>query len=78
MRYIVNDTCIGCGLCTNTCPDYFYMGDEGMAVAKEGDVPDEFVDAALEACEGCPVNAIEREKILYKVYECPIYRHSEE
>ena len=61
MRYIVNDTCIGCGLCTNTCPDYFYMGDEGMAVAKDGDVPAELEDAALEACEGCPVNAIERE-----------------
>ena len=59
MRYFVNSNCIGCGLCTGICPELFTMGDAGLAVAKEGDVPEELLDSAAEARTSCPVEAIE-------------------
>ena len=59
MKYIVNEGCIGCGLCEATCPEVFSMSDAGTAVAIEGEVPEEALDTATEAKEGCPVGAIE-------------------
>lgn len=59
MRYFVNDSCIGCGMCAGTCPEIFSMTDEGVAKAKDGDVPVELEDSARRACEECPVGAIE-------------------
>ena len=58
MKYRVNEECIGCGLCAGTCPEVFSMGD-GVAVAIETDVPEEAIDSAAEAKDGCPVGAIE-------------------
>lgn len=59
MSYHVNEDCIGCGLCEATCPEVFSMSDAGVAVAIEGEVPEEALAAADEAKEGCPVGAIE-------------------
>ena len=59
MKYVVNDGCIGCGLCAGTCPEVFSMGDEGLAVAIDSEVPEEALASAAEAKEGCPVGAIE-------------------
>lgn len=59
MKYLVNDNCIGCGLCASTCPEVFSMGDSGMAQAIDVDVSEDDVTAAEEAKEGCPVAAIE-------------------
>ncbi len=59
MKYIVNDTCIGCGLCEGTCPEVFSMADGNAAVAIEADVPEDALDSAAEAMTGCPVGAIE-------------------
>ena len=59
MKYVVNDGCIGCGLCAGTCPAVFSMGDDGVAVAIDADVPENDLDSAAEAKEGCPVGAIE-------------------
>ena len=59
MKYFVNDGCIGCGLCENTCPEVFSMTDEGVAKAIEAEVPAECEAAAAEAMDGCPVGAIE-------------------
>ena len=59
MKYIVNEGCIGCGLCEATCPEVFSMSDAGVAVAIDGEVPEEALDTAAEAKEGCPVGAIE-------------------
>ena len=58
MKYKVNDSCIGCGLCESTCPEVFHIeGDAAIAI--EGEVPVESLDAASEAKDGCPVGAIE-------------------
>lgn len=59
MKYFVNETCIGCGVCEATCPEVFKMNDDGVAVAIEEDVPDEFLDAAEDSMGACPVGAIE-------------------
>ncbi len=59
MKYYVNDSCIGCGLCAGTCPEVFSMSDSGVAVAIEAEVPAKVLDSAAEAHEGCPVGAIE-------------------
>ena len=59
MKYVVNDGCIGCGLCEGTCPEVFSMTDEGVAKAIEEEVPVESESAAAEAKDGCPVGAIE-------------------
>ena len=59
MKYIVNEGCIGCGLCEATCPEVFSMSDAGVAMAIESEVLEEVLDTAAEAKEGCPVGAIE-------------------
>lgn len=59
MKYVVNDGCIGCGLCAGTCPEVFSMGDEGVAVATQTEVSEEALERAAEAKDGCPVGAIE-------------------
>lgn len=59
MKFLVNDNCIGCGLCANTCPDVFTM-DDGRAHADPNEVAPGLESSALEAMEGCPVNAIEQ------------------
>ena len=41
-----------------TCPDVFSIGDDGVAHAIEGDVPEDAEDGAQEAADNCPVSAI--------------------
>ena len=52
------DACTSCGLCCDTCPEVFEMGDD-VAVVKVGDVPEGTVDSCKEAVECCPVECIE-------------------
>ncbi len=59
MKFLVNENCIGCGLCTNICPSVFSM-DGGQAVADPGEVSAQLQASAVEAMESCPVNAIEQ------------------
>lgn len=59
MKAIVDkDTCTGCGLCEETCPEVFRLGDDDIAEVIVADVPPEAQDSAREAAEGCPVEAI--------------------
>lgn len=60
MKFHVSDACIGCGLCCATCPEVFTMSDAGTAQAVPGDVSSELEASALEARDGCPVEAIEQ------------------
>jgi ferredoxin len=54
------DTCTGCELCVDTCPDVFEMKD-GLAVAKTTPVPAGAEDACRDAAGNCPVEAIKIE-----------------
>ena len=59
MQYLVNDNCIGCGRCAMVCPNVFEMKEDGFARAIDMDVPKEDEEAAEDAANGCPVDAIE-------------------
>lgn len=59
MRVTVDaDACIGCGICTETCPDVFKVTDDDKAVAEPEEVPAELEEVCREAAEECPVEAI--------------------
>lgn len=58
MRAFVDpDLCTACGLCADTCPDVFEMGDDVAEVIADP-VPDDQKDCVIEAEESCPVEAI--------------------
>ena len=57
---IDREGCISCGLCADTCPAVFHMGDDGMAHG--GEVPAEMLADAETARDGCPVGAISIEE----------------
>jgi ferredoxin len=58
MKFKVDqDLCIGCGACEETCPEVFELPDDTSQV-KLDPVPEELKASALEAEEGCPVDAI--------------------
>ena len=50
--------CISCGLCPQTCPEVFRMGDDGVAEVYQENVPKDAEGTAVEAQEGCPVSVI--------------------
>ena len=54
---IDTEKCIGCGLCANMVPDLFEMQDDKAVVIVDV-VPAEREDAAMEAKDSCPVEAI--------------------
>jgi ferredoxin len=57
MMVSIEDTCTACGLCVDTCPEVFDMGDE-MAIVIIDEVPEGFEDAVEQAADECPVEAI--------------------
>ena len=60
MKATVNESCISCGLCAGTCPEIFSMGEDGFA--QGGTVPEELLEQAQDARDGCPVSAISIEE----------------
>lgn len=70
--WIDQDLCTGDGLCEEICPSVFTLLDDGLAYVKQGDkvlnspggangvaeVPDDVVDAVIEASEVCPGECI--------------------
>lgn len=56
---INTDLCIGCGLCTSTCPDCFELGPDGKSQYKN---PAETACDLKEVAADCPVGAIEVEE----------------
>ncbi len=57
MKVKVEDTCTACGLCVDTCPEVFEMGDDIAQVIVE-EVPAEHEKAVQQAADECPVEAI--------------------
>ena len=58
MKAIVDEeTCIGCGLCVESCPEVFELVDD-KARTKLEEVPEEYAETCREAAEDCPVEAI--------------------
>lgn len=55
------ELCSGCGLCAETCPDVFEMGDDDIAKIKTTPVPASAEGCTKEAAEGCPTEAIKIE-----------------
>ena len=53
------DTCIGCGLCVNDCPEVFEM--QGDKASAKGNVPAGKEDSCKSAAANCPVQAIKCE-----------------
>ena len=51
------DECIGCGYCVSVDGDDFEFNAEGLSQAKVSEISDDN-KAAIDASEGCPVNAI--------------------
>ena len=57
MQVRIEDTCTACGLCSETCPEVFQLGDVIAEVIVD-EVPPEYEDSVQEAAEDCPVQAI--------------------
>ncbi len=57
MHVSVTEDCIACEQCVETCPEVFQMGDE-FAEVQVDPVPPEHEEAAREAAEECPTDAI--------------------
>ncbi|MCD4762280.1 ferredoxin [bacterium] len=48
------EKCIGCGRCTELCPEVFKLNEEGKSTV----IKTEGADCALQAADECPVEAI--------------------
>jgi len=54
---VIEDDCAGCGACEDICPEVFEVVDGGVKV-KVAPVPPELREAAKEAADSCPTEAI--------------------
>ena len=57
MKAIVEDTCTGCGVCVDVCPEVFELGDDDIAIVMADPVPADSEDACRDAAEQCPCEA---------------------
>jgi len=58
--HVNQDTCTGCGLCPDLCPEVFEMEGD-VATVKMDTVPAEAEESCREAENSCPVDAISTE-----------------
>ncbi len=54
---IDEDACIGCGVCSDLCPDIFELVDDKAKVKKQPENADE-ENCVNEAKDSCPTQAI--------------------
>jgi ferredoxin len=57
MKVRIDDNCTACGLCVDTCPEVFTMGDSKAEVIVEN-VPAEQEETVQQTADECPVEAI--------------------
>jgi ferredoxin len=58
--HVDKNSCIGCGLCANICPDVFEIKGD-IAIVKSDPVSPENIESCRQAVEDCPVSAIKME-----------------
>jgi len=59
MKATVDESlCSECGVCVDTCPEVFEIGDDGLATVHVETVPSDAEDACRDAAEQCPTEAI--------------------
>jgi len=58
-KVTIEEGCIACGLCAETCPNVFEMDD--LATVKKGVNYSDFEEQVKEAAETCPVEVIKYE-----------------
>ncbi|KGJ49396.1 MULTISPECIES: ferredoxin [Paraclostridium] len=56
--FVDRDGCIGCQACAGTCPEVFSMDDDNISVPIKEDIPEDVLDSAKDARDGCPVSVI--------------------
>ena len=59
MVKVDKEKCIGCGLCSNLCPEVFELAEDGKAKVKEKADLEKNKECVKEAKESCPAGAIE-------------------
>lgn len=52
------ETCIGCGMCEDTCPAVFRIGSNGMSEVYVESIPEGSEQSFKEAVRDCPAYAI--------------------
>ena len=57
MKVQIEDTCTACGLCVDTCPEVFQIGEEIAEVFIE-EIPMQYEESVQQAADECPVEAI--------------------
>ncbi len=57
MKVRIEDTCTACGLCVDTCPDVFEMGED-IAQVKADEVPENLEEDVQQAADECPSESI--------------------
>ena len=50
--------CAGFGVCVGLCPEVFELHDDGYAIVRVDEVPQELEDAVHKAVNQCPSRAI--------------------
>jgi ferredoxin len=54
--YLVEEECIGCGMCQDSCPEVFKLNENGIAeVIKPQGGPEDLIQEAIDLC---PVECI--------------------
>ncbi|WP_027398121.1 ferredoxin [Anaerovorax odorimutans] len=59
MKAIIDESgCIGCGICVNTCPQVFQLGENGLAQVINDKISSDLENVVEDAKNECPVSVI--------------------
>lgn len=61
MQVKITKGCIGCGLCSEICPEVFEIGEEGVATVI-GEITADSLEFVQDAATNCPIGCIEIEE----------------
>jgi len=56
--HVDKEVCAGFGVCLGLCPEVFELHEDGYAIVRVSEVPQEFEDAVRAAVSQCPARAI--------------------